>query len=109
MTDDRSPDEILDWLCWVWATEAERFYPPEESAEECIEQWDVDDVDERSRGEEYGYHTAMFWTAQTRFEDLRTFGLNPKERAKREIERSREQGFELEDIDWSWLGDDDEQ
>lgn len=114
MTDDtkKTADELLDFLCWLWATDGERFYPPDGTAESCIEHFEKEaernpdiEVTERSRGEEHGYHAAMYWTAVERFSYLNRMGFEPKKRAEREIERSREDGLELEDIDWGWIDD----
>jgi len=30
-------DDFIQWLCWMWAQDGERFYPPDETAEECTE------------------------------------------------------------------------
>lgn len=103
MSDGRTADEMLDWLCWVLATEGERFYPPDETAEECIDTQGLED--DFQKGAEYGQHVRAFSTAQERFRDLERHGFNPRERAEREIERAREDGLELEDIDWGWYDD----
>lgn len=110
-TPDYTADEFLDWLCWMWATDGERFYPPERTAEKCVE----------SVSEEYGeesaeYHEALQWetgqharaysTATMRFKDMNSWGFDPVERAAREhrdlMERS---DGKVDPIDWSWWTD----
>lgn len=69
--DDR---EMLEWLCWRFAIQGERFYPPEETAEECM-----DIFEDMYEGEDLVYHTgvergqhARAWTdAMVFFEDMK--------------------------------------
>lgn len=114
---DRSVDELLDWLCWMWATDAERFHPANETADECMVAHygeDEEEWDPRIHGLERGQHGRAVSTAVERFKALEQRGFDPKARAQREIERSRKEGVELDDIDWTWydesprLGDADE-
>lgn len=104
-----TPDELLDWLCWCFAMDGERFYPPDETAEECLEAFEGNDgdfdVDERRRGVEHGQHSRAYMTAVMFFEDLENWGYDPKARAEREIETSKDDGLELPDIDWEWYDD----
>ena len=104
----KGADEMLDWLCWCFADSAERFYPPDETAEECIEELPDDKYEEGSieeaeaRGWERGEHTRAVLEADSFYRKLERCGYDPKARAEREIKRAREQGLNLPDIDWSW-------
>ena len=103
MSDEQNPDaeDVLDWLCWMWATDGERFYPPDETAEACVE-----GVDEAGDGEklawEEGYHSRAYIEAVDRFEALEARGVDPVGRAERHIEDAQERDLDLPDIDWSW-------
>lgn len=101
-----STDEFLDWYCWCVATTGERFYPPSETADECIE-WcrDEDDaeVTEYSEGVEHGQHGRAYGDAVEFFTDMKYRGFDPVMRAEREIERARNDDLDLPDMDWEWL------
>lgn len=100
-----SDSEMLDWLCWRFAVDAERFFPPDETAQECVEQFDYEDGSlEKAEavGWEKGQHSRAWTEAVEFFHDLEMRGHDPKERAEREIERSREDDLDLPEIDWSW-------
>lgn len=109
-------DEYLDRLCWLVGSRCDRFYPPDETAQECIESFeetaaeneDVSPPDEADIGNEYGYHTASFIHGAELFQDMYTYGFDPKERAQRDIERAVEEhdldGDALA-IDWTWWDD----
>jgi len=90
--------EILDWLCWKFATDGERFYPPDETAEECIESMDVDS--DRKKGSEYGQHYRAYGEAREFYSQMEKRGFDPKARAKRHMDES---DLDLEPIDWEWL------
>lgn len=98
-----STDEFLDWYCWSVASTAERFYPPDETAEECCEARDI--TDQFERGMEYGQHCRELTMATMFFSDMENHGFDPKARAQRSIERSREEGLDIPDIDWTWWED----
>lgn len=103
-------EEFLDWLCWSRAMDGERFYPPDETAAECIEHFEESDseiveVTERSRGREYGSHARAYMDAVDFFEDAENWGFDPKARAERYIEEAREDGSDLPEIDWAWWED----
>lgn len=105
---DRTPDELLDWLCWMWALDGERFFPPDETAEECMvavaETYEGQSDEDRikAKGWEHGQHARAWTEAVERFHDLEARGFDPKARAEREIARAREDGLDLQDIDWEW-------
>lgn len=103
---ERTPDEMLDWVCWELATDGERFYPPDETAEECIDALGI--TDESDRGWERGQHLAKYSKARTLFKMLDGMGFDPKARAQREAENTPD-GVDLPPIDWAWLehGDED--
>lgn len=89
--------EIIDWLCWKFAKEGERFYPPEQTAEECAEGW-VET--EYGKGAEFGKHSRAWTTAVEFFDDLRFRGFDPIKRAiKYEEENIRKEDY----ITWDWL------
>lgn len=102
MTDeDLTPDELLDWLCWAWATDGERFYPPDETAHECVEAVEKNGDGEAHAWEE-GYHSRADTEAVERFDDLEARGFDPVKGAERHIEEARDRGLDLSDIDWEW-------
>jgi len=98
---DDSLSELLDWLCWSWATTGERFYPPDETAKECVESIDSDDGSGERAWEE-GYHSYAYNEAVDRFNDLKSAGYDPVRRAERHIEEARKDDLDLPDIDWEW-------
>lgn len=104
--DDR---ETLEYLCWHFGTTGERFWPIQETAESCMESvkenYEQNDemVYEEGLAWEQGQHTRAVSEAGRVYKQLYSKGYDPVEMAKNEIERSREEGIELEDIDWDWL------
>lgn len=114
---DYSADEFLDWLCWMWAMSGERFYPPDETAKECIEavrenyeeNYSGDELErelERAYEWEKGQHSRAYTEAVDKFRDAANWGFDPIERAAREHRNLMEEaGGEIDPIDWSWLGD----
>lgn len=117
---DNTADEFLNWLCWMWATSGDRFYPPDETADECIEGV-IENYEERydgfllslklleAREWERGQHARAYTEAVSRFKDAHHWGFSPMERAAREHRDLMERADgEVDPIDWSWLGDRDE-
>lgn len=108
---DKSADEMLDYLCWYFATEGMNFYPPEETAEDCMDS--VEDMYEKrseddwieSFGWERGQHSRAWTTATEFFVQMDTYGFDPVMRAEREQRRTNAQieGEGLRDLDWEWL------
>jgi len=99
---DQNPGELLDWLCWSWATDGERFYPPDETAKECAEAVEKSG-DKQALAWEEGYHSRAYTEAVERFDDLETRGFDPVERTERHIDDARSRGLDLSEIDWTWL------
>jgi len=101
--------ETLEWLCWKFAKDGERFYPPDETAEECMGA--VEELyEERTEmsyregfGVEKGQHSRAYTTAVEFFVDMKRKAYDPVEMAENEVERSRENGLDLPGIDWEWL------
>lgn len=107
---DLPPDELLDWACWYFATQAENFYPPRETAQRCIDSFEDSDrldVDERTRGIEFGQHQRAVDEVVSFYETLERYGYNPRQRAEREIERCRNKGWDIPSVDWTWYDDHD--
>lgn len=101
LDDQPHAEEVLDWLCWGWATDGERFYPSKETAEECIE--GVDKAgDEEALAWEEGYHSRAYTEAVERFDDLEARGFDPVQRTERHIGEARDRDLDLPDIDWEW-------
>lgn len=114
--DERSSrDEFLNWYCWVTATNGERFFPPEKTADGCMEQ-QVESYAERNTtdemsvwqfveayGWERGQHGRAWADAVEFFVAAKRHGLDPVGRAEREIDNARDDGLDLPDIDWTWL------
>lgn len=85
MTDEcRDMDDLLNWLCWSWATDGERFYPPDETVHECVKNIEKAD-DETAQAWEEGYHARAYADAVERFEDLEARGFDPVERTKKHV------------------------
>lgn len=101
MSERPEPDELVDWLCWVWATDGERFYPPDETADECSAA--IAHPDDEPLAWERGYHARAYGEAVERFADLEASGVDPVERAERYIEAARARGLDLPSIEWRWL------
>lgn len=96
-------DELLDWLCWERATTGERFFPPRETANECLDELCGDlrgEEYEYAHGKEYGQHGRAWVEAVEFFHRLQGEGYDPVERAERHI---RESDLDLPGIDWEWL------
>lgn len=108
-------DGLLDWLCWIWAGDGERFYPPDETARECMEEiyGEMEEWPHEKYGIEKGQHSRAYNTAVGRYHDLEQRGFDPRGRAEREIRRARANGLDLPELDWTWydenprLGDTD--
>lgn len=103
---ERTADEMLDWLCWSFYYTGERFFPPEETAEECIEaakedgRWDEEEHEYRE-GMEYGKH-GRAWSESVEFYDqMVSRGFDPVRRTHRHIEESELDLPEADD--WEWL------
>jgi hypothetical protein len=106
-------DEFLDWLCWELAHSGERFYPPEETAQECVqsvehlyeEKYEGDELDLQLAGAfewEKGQHSRALMEAREKFESAEQRGLNPVERAAREHRELMKKSEGMEPLDWSW-------
>lgn len=104
-----TPDEFLDWLCWSIATTGDRFFPPEETAKECMDAlYDgsepISDAELTYRkGVEVGQHSRAWSEAIDMYEQMDARGFDPIERAERYVRQAREDGHDLPEIDWSWL------
>lgn len=88
----------LDRYCWLLVSWRNRFSLPDETAEECIESFEKDDevaIDERGRGEEYGYHRGMFIAHNEMMEQLYGYGINVIGRANRYTKVNREYDMEF--------------
>lgn len=96
-----SESNFLDWLFWYTGSTGDRFYPPDETAEEYINEFD--DSDDYAKGVEFGQHARAFNDAVDLFEDARAHGLNPVERAQRYERENEVAGNDR--VDWEWLED----
>lgn len=103
-----TPGRYLDFLCWSLAMDAADFYPPKETAAECMgalpdDRYTAGTVEEAEAfGWEYGQHSRVVAEAANRFKEMEERGLDPRGRAEREVERSREEGLDVADLDWAW-------
>lgn len=100
---DTGPDELLDWICLQAAWDGERFYPPQETAEECVETIDI--KAEYNQGKEHGYHNRAWLDALELFEALERKGYDPQGRARRELGRlndTRDDDVDELIVDWEW-------
>jgi len=108
-----SLDEFVNWYCWRIATSGERFYPPDETAEECIAHFEAEqeeseaiNVTDISRGQEYGEHARAWTNAVEFFSDMAKHGFDPVARAEKYVESTQDGDCpELDGIDWEWLAE----
>ncbi|MFB6236918.1 MAG: hypothetical protein ABEH81_00945 [Halopenitus sp.] len=100
-------DEMLSFWCWKYATDAEDFYPPEETARGCIENKEhLEDDDLQTKlafQKEFGLHIRAYREAVEFFIQMKQNGFNPQWRAEEEVRKAREAGHEHPPIDWEWL------
>lgn len=92
MKDISMGEEQLDDLCWQIMGWINRFHPPKETAEECVEVLDNEEgVKDREfiMEHEIGYHTGCVVVADDIAETLLYNGVDVVGRAKR-VERSME-------------------
>lgn len=107
MSEERHIDtnELLDHLCWKFAWEGDRFYPPRETARECVRaRYEEDKThfgEELER--EVGQHGRAWDTAVDFFETLQAEGYDPVMRARRYVERDDILTEESLPEDWEWL------
>lgn len=99
-------EEAMDRLCWLLVSTRNRFYPPDETAEECIESMVEDanspekpdcysEPDPRTCGNEHGYHNGMFVSRNMFMEQLYGYGINVLGRANRYTYLNRKHGMEF--------------
>lgn len=72
-------EELIDKFCWQMVFSRNNWFPPEESAEKCVE--GLDDPDDNTIAHEEGYHAAGLVENQERIED---FGAKLKPRSSRD-------------------------
>jgi hypothetical protein len=110
-----SEEELIDWLCWMWAVDGQEFYPVEETAQECMntvrDKYEDSMKLENVRGWEEGYHERAVEEATIRLHDLEQRGFDPVERAAREQrEVMKRSDGEYIGLDWTWYyGERDEE
>lgn len=93
MTIDKLDERALDRLCWLLVSTRNRFYPPDETAEECIEHFEEES--DETRGHEHGYHAGMFTARNMFMEQLYGYGINVLARANRYTHSNRLHGMEF--------------
>lgn len=90
----------MDRYCWLLVSWRNRFYPPDETAEECIETFEDEEDDdvlptEYTRGHEHGYHDGMYIAFNEMMEQLYIYGINVMARANRYTKVHRDAGTPL--------------
>jgi len=88
-SEEYTPEEVLDWLCWMWAQDGERFY-----SFECSEK-DDDRLNKAIKLNE----------ARSKFRDIEMWGFDPVETAAREHRDLMERENDVTPMDWSWWYD----
>jgi len=93
-------DRELDRMCWLMVSWRNRFAPPDDTADECIEHFEESDdenieVTERTRGHEHGYHAGMFIAFNEMMEQFYGYGINVMGRANRYTKVNREHDMEF--------------
>lgn len=110
MSEQMDADEFLTWYCWERAVTAAGFYPPEESAENCLEQFE--EWDEKDKIAEEATHHRALTECWEFFSSAEARGIDPKARADQYVAKRQEEGVDLPEIDWTWyhetIGDSDE-
>lgn len=102
---DTTEREMLEYLCWKYAHMGSRFYPPDETAEECIEALFSDDgAIDTQVGIESGKHSRAYTDALEFFDTLQKRGFDPVQMTLDYIEDTRKsEGVDLAGIDWTFL------
>lgn len=90
MSRDYTPEEVLNWLCWMWALKGERFYSAKKSSN-FPEKSETDGV--------------KLNEARAKFRDMKRWGLDPVEGAAREHRDVMDGENDVSPIDWSWWYD----
>jgi hypothetical protein len=95
----------LDRLCWLALDWRERFFPPDETAEETIEyitnEEDIEMIDEE-RGQEKGYHAGMFIAYDEIAEQLYCMGIDVESRATRYVRVNRANNVMLPETEYTF-------
>lgn len=99
---ERTADELLDWLSWSYAQDGQRFWPPDDTAGECVENFDLN-PDSFEAGVEHGKHCRAWLDATEFMNQLEKRGADPMERAARE-QRALYKHSDTEQtaLDWTW-------
>jgi hypothetical protein len=96
----------LDRLCWLVLDWRERFFPPDETAEETIEyleaEEDTIEVDDQTRGNEKGYHAGMFIAYDEIAEQLYCMGIDVESRAERYVRVNRANNVMLPETEYTF-------
>jgi hypothetical protein len=97
MNGEMISERELDRLCWLLVSTRNRFHPPDETANECIEVTEDSETEmtDEGRGYERGYHAGMFIARDTHILNLYEYGINVLERANRYIHINRKHGIEF--------------
>lgn len=106
-------DDFVDWLCWMWAQDLQRFTPPDETALDCVKNatqhrerdYMLPAVDDFLAYEwELAQHQRAANEAKMKLDDAKQWGMNPIERAEREHSALQERASsEIDDLDWEYL------
>lgn len=91
-----------DQICWLVMDYREHFYPPDETAEECIDEV-IDDDNEHGVGKEHGYHAGMFIAHDELAHQIRCLGIDVLARAERYVEASVRDGQDNDTGDFTPL------
>lgn len=90
---DELSERQLDQMCWKLVSSRNRFYPPDETANECVEA--LDDTDGTQQAKEHGYHAGMFIAYDDAIDMLYLQGVNVLGRANRHTRIHRNAGNEF--------------
>lgn len=104
-------ERFVDYMCWYFAGNGERFYPPNETAEKCVESLHgapgIEEDREKLLAMEKAEHARAYENAVVFFEIVERRGDDPVFRACREVARSRGEGLEdlpYPNFEW-WYGE----
>lgn len=103
----KEPQEVLEKIALDLALTAQNFFPPKETAENCMhgdeEYYGSVERYNYVLGVENGEHSRAVTEASFVYEKMYEAGYDPVELAENELQRTRDEGLDLDDVDWSWL------
>lgn len=109
---EQSIEDLLDWLCYIYADQGEKIHPPDETAREYVESSGAADyfTDTEVSGivaSKTTDHQGILWESQAFFKHLEDFGYSPEERARRYARRCNVAGDDMDTPTFEWRMNED--